>query len=393
MSHPFTRTLRSLDADRSRLGAWMAGAAVLFLALWTLWLTLARVPVFAASHQARLVTERAVYSIESPVSARVESVPAVLNQRVEAGAVLFQLDDQAVRISRDEELARAAALERRIAGTREVLAARLQAQVEARGATQAALGEFHLVRRSRELDHRYAQEELKSFELLRGSTVSELQVSKARTEVEKRQVAIQTQDASIVRLELEEKRFESERAAEIGSLRRDLAADEGELVVARAAAERLELEIERHRVRAPAAGVVGEISTLAPGAYVSAGARLGTVVAPGRIAVEALFAPSDAAGRVREGQRAELALDGFPRLEFGSFPLSVERVASEARAGSIQVELALSAPTTPTVPLEHGLPGRVRVEVERASPAVLLLRSVGHAIGRSLDSGGSQGGG
>jgi len=372
----------------------MAATAVLLLTAWALWLALARVPVFAASREARLVTEHAVYALESPVSARVESVAAALDQRVEAGAVLFQLDDRSSRISRDEEIARAAALERRIAGTRDVLVARERAQDEARAAARAAVDEARLVRRSRELDLQFAEEELSRLELLRDSTVSALQISKARTEVEKQKVAIQTQDAALTRLELEEKRSGSDRTAEIESLRRDLSQDEGALVAARAAAERLDHEIERHCVRAPAAGVVGEIATLAPGAFVSAGARLGTVVAPGRVAVEALFAPSDAVGRVREGQRAQLSLDGFPRLEFGSFPLSVERVASEARGGSIQVELALSASTAaPTVPLEHGLPGRVRVEIERASPAALLLRSVGRAVGRTLEEDGRSGGG
>jgi len=393
VAHPFTRTLRSLDADRSRLGAWMAGAAVLLLAGWGLWLALARVPVFAASREARLVTEHAVYALESPVSARVESVAASLNQHVETGAILVQLDDRAARSARDEELARSAALEQHIAGTREILAARERAQEEARAAALVAVEEYRLVRKSRELDQKLAEEELDRLERLRESTVSELQVSKARTELEKQKVAIQSQDAAIARLELEQKRSESDRAAEIGSLRRDIAQDEGELAVARAAAGRLEHEIERHCVRAPAAGVVGELATLAPGAFVSAGARLGTVVAPGRIAVEAFFAPSDAIGRVREGQRAELALDGFPRLEFGSVPLAVERVASEAREGTIQVELALSDAGAPTVPLEHGLPGRVRVEVERASPAALLLRSVGGAVGRTFDSGGTRGDG
>ena len=381
MAHPFTRTLRSLDADRSRLGAWMATAAILLLAGWGAWLAFARVPVFAASREARLVTEHSVYALESPVSAPVESVAAALNRKVEAGDVLVQLDDAAARSARDEELARAAGLAQRIAGTREVLAIREREQEEARAVARVALEEARLVRKSRELDRKIAEEELERLERLRESTVSELQVSKARTEVEKQRVAIEAQDAAIARLELEERRLDSDRAYELGFLRREIAQDEGQLAVARAAAERLEHEIERHRVRAPAAGVVGQLATLAPGTFVSAGARLGTVVAPGRIAVEATFAPADAIGRVREGQRAELALDGFPRLEFGAVPLSVERVASEARDGAIQVELALSDANAPTVPLEHGLPGRVRVEVERASPAALLLRSVGGAVG------------
>ena len=359
----------------------LAAGAVLLLAAWALWLTLARVPVFAASRVARLVTERSVYALESPVAARLESCEVVLDQRVEAGDLLFQLDDRAARISRDEELARADALGRRIASTGEGIAARERARAEARLAAGAALEEARLVRRSRELDQRYAEEELERLERLRDTTVSELQVSKERTEVEKQRVAIEVQDAEILRLGLEQQQLESERAAAIADLRRELARDEGELAGARAAAERLAHEVERHRVRAPAGGVVGELPTLARGAYVAAGARLGTVVAPGKVAVEASFAPSDAAGRVREGQRGELSLDGFPRVEYGALALSVARVASEARAGAIEVELALvDLPRASAVPLEHGLPGRVRIELERASPAALLLRSVGRLL-------------
>lgn len=35
------------------------------------------------------------------------------------------------------------------------------------------------------------------------------------------------------------------------------------------------------------------------------------------------------------------------------------------------------------MPLEHGLPGAVRIEVERSSPARLVLRAVGGALGLS----------
>jgi membrane fusion protein (multidrug efflux system) len=97
--------------------------------------------------------------------------------------------------------------------------------------------------------------------------------------------------------------------------------------------------------------------------------------------VEATFAPADALGRIREGQRAELALDGFPRIEFGALDLEVERVASEARGGAIQVELSIADPAQAAIPIEHGLPGRVRVEVERASPAAIALRALGRSLG------------
>jgi hypothetical protein len=55
----------------------------------------------------------------------------------------------------------------------------------------------------------------------------------------------------------------------------------------------------------------------------------------------------------------------------------VARVASEARNGRIRVELHTRPAPGSRLPLQHGIPGRVEVEVERVTPAVLVLRTVG----------------
>jgi membrane fusion protein (multidrug efflux system) len=36
--------------------------------------------------------------------------------------------------------------------------------------------------------------------------------------------------------------------------------------------------------------------------------------------------------------------------------------------------------SAPLIPLQHGLPGKLEVEVERISPAALVLRSVGKLL-------------
>ncbi len=392
MSLAFSRTLRSLEADRSRLGVATAFAAIAVLGGWSVWMLRASVPVFAASREARLVTDHAVYALEAPVSGRVESVAGALEQRVRAGEVLVQLDDRLARISRDEQLAIAEALTKRIESTREVLAARQRADEEARDVERSVVAESALARKRRVLEKQIAEEELRRLEHLRDSSVSELDVSKARTEVEKDGVLIQEQDTATKRLGLEHKRAGSDRAAEIETLQRDLALEEGQLASAQAAAERFEHEIDRCQVRAPADGIVGDLAPLARGSFVEAGARLGAVIAPGRAAVQASFAPADAVGRVHEGQRGELVLDGFSRLEFGALPVSVARVARETRGGSIQVELALSGDAPASLPVEHGLPGRVQVEVERVTPAELLLRAIGRKLGSRAESARSDGG-
>jgi membrane fusion protein (multidrug efflux system) len=94
---------------------------------------------------------------------------------------------------------------------------------------------------------------------------------------------------------------------------------------------------------------------------------------------------------VRPGQPARLRLDGFPWAEYGTVAATVERVASEVRAGRVRVELAVDGKHPFTVPLEHGLPGRLEIEVERTTPATLILRAAGQALavrdGRAAGSG------
>ena len=58
-------------------------------------------------------------------------------------------------------------------------------------------------------------------------------------------------------------------------------------------------------------------------------------------------------------------------------------VANEARDGMIRVEFYLVPEALTAIPLQHGLPGTVEVEVERVSPATLILRGVGHRLGVS----------
>lgn len=380
MPQPFSRTLRSLEADRSRRGPWIALAGIVVLAAWATWAFAARVAVFAESSDARLAVRRAVFVLEAPIDGPIETVSAALDQRVARGDVLFQLDDRGPRLARDDAAARIEALEAEIASARAELEAVERTRAQDVAVLAAARREGELVLQRTELEKRMSEEELRRLEELRGSgAVAELSISKARTEVEKKVVEIDAQRSAVERLGLQGVRDESDLAARLAGLARTVAEREGALASARSALRRHEHEIELCKVRAPADGTIGEIAPLAPGAFVAAGGQLATVLAEGRVAVEARFTPRDALGRVRAGQAAELALDGFPRVEFGALPLVVERVAGEARDGRVQVELAVQGDASARLPREHGLPGSVRVEIERAAPAALLLRAVGRA--------------
>jgi membrane fusion protein (multidrug efflux system) len=65
----------------------------------------------------------------------------------------------------------------------------------------------------------------------------------------------------------------------------------------------------------------------------------------------------------------------------------VESVGTEAQAGHVRVELATHLQASSPILLQHGLLGSVVVEVERVSPATLLLRAAGQLVRPSAPAG------
>jgi membrane fusion protein (multidrug efflux system) len=119
---------------------------------------------------------------------------------------------------------------------------------------------------------------------------------------------------------------------------------------------------------------------LRPGAVVNEGDRICDILPPGRLRAIAEFPPPAAFGRIRPGQPARLRLEGFPWAQYGSIAANVATVASEIRDGRVRVELSLARSPAYAIPLQHGLPGAVEVEVERVTPAALTLRTAGQLI-------------
>lgn len=137
---------------------------------------------------------------------------------------------------------------------------------------------------------------------------------------------------------------------------------------------------EIRAVRAPATGRIGEITPTSVGQFVSAGSRLASVVPVGELAIVAHFGADAAVGRIRPRQRARLRLDAFPWTQYGSLPAQVTSVASEPVGGDIRVELTPGRISESEIPLQHGLVGTVEVEVDRESPADLVLRAAGQRL-------------
>jgi membrane fusion protein (multidrug efflux system) len=175
---------------------------------------------------------------------------------------------------------------------------------------------------------------------------------------------------------------QSEKEALVAQLEREAAVLEARLSSLEAVLSGLAHELEQHRIRAPATGSLGEVTPLQPGTVIAEGQRLAAVVPPGQLRVVAEFAPPEALGRIQPRQRARLRLEGFPWVQYGTVAARVTRVATEPLNGRIRVELGIDQAFAFPVPLQHGLPGTLEVEVERISPAALVLRAAGKALSR-----------
>ena len=75
-----------------------------------------------------------------------------------------------------------------------------------------------------------------------------------------------------------------------------------------------------------------------------------------------------------------MRLTGFPWTQYGTLPGTVAQVGGEIRDGRVRVEFLLTDHPTVPISLEHGLPGTLEVEVDRVSPATLVLRSAGQLV-------------
>ncbi|WP_158501530.1 HlyD family secretion protein [Vitiosangium sp. GDMCC 1.1324] len=384
----FPRTLRVLVRGRGRSALWLLPVGL--IAVWAVWFFRAHVTVYERSVQAQLEVHREVYSIDAPVAGRVVSTQVELHRPVRTGEVLVELD-------RENETRRLAEAEAALQGLGPQLeAARAELEGEQRGLVEqkgqgvAGVEEARARLVDAEAASRRAQEDAASTEQLwKRGVVSEMEWSRFRTERDRSQAAAEAARAALSRVRSEGTVQSTERRTRIAALQGEIAKLEANQSVSRANVESLRADVESRLVRAPADGVLGETSSVRVGAQVKPGDPIATVVAGGPVRIVAQFSP-EALGRIREGYRARMRLEGFSWTEFGMLEGTVTAVASEARDGLVRVELSVDS-LPPGIPLEHGLPGVVDVAVEQSTPSWLVLRAVGRALnGPARDPRASQ---
>ena len=375
MPEPFSRSLRSLALDSSRRSGWM-GVVILILGAWAVWFFAIPVTLYEVSQQARLELERPGHPVAPQVAGRLIASTLAIGRRVTAGDVLAELDGETERRRVEEERSRLAALHPQVEALGREIAAEEETRRHAREMGRSALEGARERVTEAEADARYAEEEARRLTQFK-EALAELEVLRAQTEGKKKRAAAGALEREMRRLQADQESRDSQSQARAEQLRRNLALLEGQMATTSASIAVLEQEIEKHLIRAPTTGRIAEIAALQPGTVLRAGESIATVIPTGELKAVAEFAPEAAFGRIRQGQTARIRLEGFPWLQYGTVSARVDSVANETRGGRVRVELEVLADASSRIPLEHGLPGTVEIEVERVLPATLALRMAG----------------
>lgn len=375
----FARTMRALDADG--LGPALLGI-ILVSALggvWTTWLLIARVPVYQLSDSARLEVER-VHPVASPVGGRVIASSLALGREVQAGDVLLDVESERASLETAEVRTRLPSLDGEIDAIRREILAEEQAIAESARAARAGLAEASERLSAAEAGARQSRDKLGRLELLeRQGLIAAAEADAARADERARRAELAAARAGIDKMKAEQTAAERDRRGRLASLIRGRANLEGLKAATTATVARREREADLRRIRAPVSGRLGEVNPIQPGAVIGEGDRLASIIPAGQVRAVASFG-APALGRLRPGQRARVRLDGFPWTQYGHVEATVTTVASETREQRIRVELALLPVGDSPIPLQHGMPGVVEIEVERVAPLALVVRTLGHAL-------------
>lgn len=379
MSSPFAHTLRSLEIDGRRGSRALAGLALILLAGWLAWLLAARVDVTEVSERARVEVAAGGHELSAAVSGRVTGVRVAVGDSVRAGQVIVELDDRETLLVLTQTRDQLDSLQV-VIGQREREITAERDAIEAVERTAGAAASEAKARVDRALAAaRLAETEAADAEAMREAEVgTDLEVRRTRSEAEQLRAETRELRSAGARERFELDRDSRDRLATIIRVEGEIAELEVEQTRARGRISSLEAEIERHRVRAPIDGFVGDLAPIERGSWLERGEWVGVVIPDGELEIVAEFPPS-AIGRVAIGQPAMLRLTGFPWTQYGSVLATVTRVASEPRQGTIRVELRIDEVPAAIV-LEHGLPGTLEIEIEETSPADLLLRAAGRRL-------------
>ncbi len=377
-SASFFRSARALSSDAAYPSLAGILTGLLGLSAWMAWAVYARVGRYEVTDSARLEIDRAASPVQARIAGRAGRVHLSLGQQVHAGDVLVELESDSERLALAEETTRFRALGPQLDALQAQTGVQDQGRKEERTVLSVASEEARAKYRDVQAQWRQAEANLeRASRLKKEGLIALAEFERFDAEAQSKKAAAENLQLAVTRLEPELRVRETDRDARSQVILSDLSKLQAQLATSAATMKRLEYEIERRRIRAPVAGRLAECAVLQPGAYVAEGEKLGLILPGGQLRVVADFLPAAALGRVHPGQAATLRLLGFPWAQYGTIPATVSQVADEIRDGHVRVELAVDPRLRTPIPLQHGLPGSVEIEVERISPAALAMRTAG----------------
>ncbi|MBS2016734.1 MAG: HlyD family efflux transporter periplasmic adaptor subunit [Deltaproteobacteria bacterium] len=377
----FERTFKTIDSETDGRSVWLVVAASTLAFAWIGWLLFVPVSVYETSSSARVEVSSASYTVDAPVAGAVVATPGLtLGRVVSEGEVLVELDATALKLALAEATAREASLGPQLE------AVKREAQAEAAGLTGetdhgvSSLAQAYSEDAEATMVARFAAAEAARLRRMHEAGVgSEADALKGKADADRASAVAAARRAAVAKLRSESSTRKSDRRIRIAVLERTEAVLRGELEVQRARSESLRNEIRMRQIRSPAAGTVSAIPTLRVGAVLKEGAKVATILAGDGLRIVAELPPAAVFGRVRPGQAARVRFQGFPWAEYGLPSATVTRVAGEAHESVARVELALDPRTSARIPVQHGQPAEVTIEVGRKTPWRLLLGAAGRA--------------
>jgi multidrug resistance efflux pump len=386
-SGSFFRSVRSLHADGFRWSIVVICLAAALLGAWGAWFILGRVSVYAKTDMARFAVTRSAHPVEALIDGRVVWTNLTLEQVVEKGEIVAEIDSEPLKRQLEEESMRLAALTSQVDALQKELAAEKRALNQANRAALAEIDEANARLREAETLSQLAEKEAgRSNSLFARNVVSEATKDKAQTEDAQKRAAVESLQFYTKKLQFKLNSEKADRQAGLKHVESEITEIEGFIAASAGLVERLKYQIDQTRIRAPITGRIGEVTEISVGKVVQKGERLATVIPSGTHKIVADFSPADALGRIHPGQTAWFRLHGFPWAQHGSIVATVERVAREVRDGLVRIELGINEEQVSLIPVQHGLPGTLEVEVERISPALLALRAAGRLFSRQVES-------
>lgn len=282
-----------------------------------------------------------IAAISAEVSGRVQTMTLVDNQTVAEGEELFRIDDRPFRLA-------LAASEAELDATRDEILAQ-------EASYRQKLAEIDLAHKNIAF---YTRELAIYEDMAKGKVVAQTQLDEAHhnlTVATEQLPALQQELAGIL--------------AQLGGSP-DLPPEQHpRYLAAEATRDQARLDLDHSVVRAPAAGIVSNL-TLRPGDYVTTGAPIFSLVETRRAWVEANFKETDLT-YVRPGQLATLTVDTYPGTVWQA---RVESIG--AATGS---EFALLPPQNSSgnwVKVVQRIPVRLAIEGNEAGPPLRAGMSV-----------------